>query len=77
MNKPDEARKRMKRIVAKMKRYVENYDKQPFYLDYSDDTFIHDMLYGIGISISTKYEYAPGYDKFRKFLSKYVGSNCA
>ena len=62
--------KRMKEIVNKFQKYVETYDKQHGYLDYTDNTFIDDMLYGIGIAISGDYKFAQGFFKFKELLRK-------
>ena len=62
--------KRMKEIVKKFQHYVSTYDIQRGYIDYSDTTFIDDMLYGIGIAISDDYKLAPGFQKFKDMLKK-------
>lgn len=65
--------KRMRQAVDRMKHYLDTYDQQPGFLDYSDDTFIRDMLYGIGVALDQrKYAFAHGFDEFKTLLSKYV-----
>ncbi|MGM1289590.1 hypothetical protein, partial [Escherichia coli] len=44
-------RKRMAAIVVEFQKYVATYSDQQCYQDYSDRTFIEDMLYGIGVAI--------------------------
>lgn len=61
-----EKQKRMKEIVKKFQQYVDTYSSQRYYKDYCDETFIHDMLYGVAISIDKKYEWRSGYKKFIK-----------
>lgn len=69
-------RKRMQRIINRFKHYVATYDSQPGCLDYSDDTFINDMLYGIGVSLRPKrWKWADGYAKFKTFLKGFIGAN--
>jgi hypothetical protein len=66
--------KRMQKIVAAMQLYVRTYtEQQQSYLDYSDETFINDMLYGIGLSLDPKGFYAAsGFDKFKAALKRYL-----
>lgn len=65
--------KRMRQAVDRIKHYVDTYDTQPGFLDYSDDTFIKDMLYGIGVALDQrKYAFAPGFDEFKRVLKKHV-----
>jgi hypothetical protein len=63
------SRKRMHNIVAAFQQYVEGYDKQPHYEEYSDETFISDMLYGIGIALDGgRYSFAGGFREWKKTL---------
>jgi len=67
-----EKQKRMKKIVAKFQEYVKSYTNQSHYLNYSDEIFIDDMLYGIAISINEKkYQFADGYKLWKKELDQY------
>jgi len=66
----EEKQQRMIDIVKLMKLYVDTYSNQKNYYDCSDDTFIKDMLYGIGIAIDyDTYSYEDGYEKFKKVLA--------
>lgn len=66
--------KRMQKIVEGLQEFVATYDMQEGYLDYSDRTFIDDMLYGIAIALDKdKYSYAGGFGEFREFLRKHLG----
>jgi hypothetical protein len=49
----------------KYKKYVETY---PFADKVSQETWFHDMLYGIGISIDKAYEFSDGFTKFMEDL---------
>lgn len=65
--------KRMIAIVKSFQEYVLTYTKQQGYANYGDETFILDMLYGIGIAIDKdKYSMAPGFDDFKKRFAAYL-----
>lgn len=66
----NERQRRMKKIVERMVDYVSTYDQQAGYQDYSDETFIQDMLYGISLSLDAeKYKFADGYRKFQETIA--------
>lgn len=79
MNKPkeDPRHKRMREMVAKFQDYVRTYSDQAFYETYRDETFLHDMLYGIGLSLQigtpTDYTGAGGYERFKQKLREVLG----
>ena len=63
-SKPTKRQKRMANIIRAFQRYVETYDADDN-SDLQDDSFIKDMLYGIGISLDSQtYEHADGFDDF-------------
>jgi len=66
--------RRMVKILDQMKNYVNTYDSQTGWEDYSDETFIKDMLYGVGLAVDRKkYEWSDGFLLFKKkILSKYI-----
>lgn len=66
------SRKRMREIVESLQKYMETYHTQYGYQDYSDETFIDDVLYGLGRSLGKQYEFAVGFDKFKKDLLKHL-----
>ena len=67
--------RRMKKAVEYLQEYMGTYDLQMGYLDYSDETLIDDVLYGLGVSLSPdKHQFANGYDKFKERLRKHLGS---
>ena len=51
-----------------MKNFINTYENQRHYKSYTMETWLHDMLYGIGVSIDKNYSWAGGYDEFKKFL---------
>lgn len=62
--------KRMAKIIKTFQEYVASYSNQICCDDYSDETFIHDMIYGVGIAINEKeYTWAEGYAKWKKKLT--------
>ena len=63
---------RMKRAVEYMRKFMDTYDQQQGYQDYSDRTYIDDVLYGLGASLSGEYEFAGGYRKFREVLREHL-----
>jgi hypothetical protein len=69
-------RKRMREMVAKFQDYVRTYSGQSHYEDYSDKTFVDDMLYGIGLSMQvgtpTDYTGAGGYERFKQALREHL-----
>ena len=60
--------------VAYLSDYMTTYDKQFGYADYSEETYIDDVLYGLGASLSDEYKFAPGFDAFKKKLLAHLTS---
>lgn len=53
--------------------YMNTYDKQYGYKEYSEECFINDILYGLGIALDPKkYRYADGFSLFKQKLSKFI-----
>jgi hypothetical protein len=72
MPKYTQKQKRMIAIVRRYKKYVGTYDTQTRYIDYSDETFLADMLYGIGISFNPKvYMFSNGFLLFKEKIKAY------
>ena len=57
-----------------MEKFVDSYRKSqdPFYKEFTMDTYLLDLLYGIGVSISEEYRMANGFYKFKKDLIEYL-----
>ena len=71
-----EKQNRMKDAVAKLTKYIGTFDTQHGYVDYSDATFINDVLYGIGIALNEQeYQYAQGFVKFKAFLKDFLNEH--
>lgn len=68
-------RKKMANSVNSIKEYVNTYDKQLGYKDYSEDTFINDILYGIGISLNDKYQMGNGFLLFKQRLRDLIAES--
>jgi hypothetical protein len=63
----------MRDVVARIQTYVRTYPDQDHYQNYSDTTFIDDMLYGIGLSLDPKRYYAAsGFDRFKAVLRERI-----
>lgn len=56
-----------KKIVKKFQQYVNTYNQDCFL---TEETFINDMLYGIGTALDKKNEWFPGFHNFKKRISK-------
>jgi len=60
--------------LEKFKNYVNTYDTQIGFKNYSKETVINDFIYGIGICINEEeYKNADGFKRFKKYLSKHFG----
>ena len=65
--------KRVERVVKRLQEYMNTYNEQVGYLDYSDETIIKDVLYGLGIALRPKHNaWATGFRKFKEELKKYL-----
>lgn len=59
----------IKNALASLKEFVDTYDQQTGYESYLTDTFVFDILYGIGVAIDKdKYHGPKGYEKFQQNL---------
>lgn len=67
--------KHVKRAIEYLTRYMNTYDKQTGYLDYTDETIINDVLYGLGVAIGGReYQMADGFAKFKARLAKHIAN---
>jgi hypothetical protein len=62
--------KPMEDVVSYLMYYINTYPDQPGYEEYNNETFINDILYGLGVSISEEYRFATGATKFKELLIK-------
>lgn len=67
--------KRVKQI-DKLINYLELYKNLDSLEICSDETFMKDLIYGVGISFSEKYEFSDGYKKFIAMLSYMYKNTC-
>lgn len=58
--------------VAYLTNYMATYDQQFGYADYSEQTYIDDVLYGLGASLGDQYRWAGGFDAFKKRLMAHL-----
>lgn len=69
----DQKRKRMREAVSRLTDYMKTYDQQAGYEDYTDETFINNVLYGLGIALDKdKYFAGQGFDAFKSVLRKHL-----
>jgi hypothetical protein len=52
--------------------FVGTYHTQAGWEEYNDTTYIEDMLYGLAISLDSKYKYAIGFRDFKYDLIQYL-----
>jgi len=62
----------MAAAVAYLQKYMATYDKQAFYTEYSDTTYISDILYGLGASLGREYQMAGGFERFKARLREHL-----
>ena len=66
--------KRMKKAIAYMAGYMSSYGGQLGALNYTDQTFMDDVLYGLGVALhGSSVSYADGFDKWRQMLREHLG----
>lgn len=65
--------KRMKLMVQYLTRYMETYDQQSGYENYSDETFINDVLYGLGVALNPEqHQFADGFQHWKEKLLQHL-----
>lgn len=70
---PEYSQKRMKLMVKYLQRYMDTYDGQYGYENYSDSTLILDLLYGLGVVLDPEeHQFADGFDKWKEKLLKFL-----
>jgi len=58
--------KRVVKIIKSLKHYINTYNRQIGYLDYSDETIIDDILYGLGTALdANKYSFFEGFRELK------------
>lgn len=68
--------KRIEEAVAYLQKFMATYPNQTGYLDYTDRTFLNDMLYGIGVALGGKVG-ADGFDEFKDKLRAHLAKEAA
>jgi len=65
--------KRMKTAIQDLVDYMATYELQERWLDCSDETFIDDVLYGLGVALDkNEHRWANGFDIFKEKLRKHL-----
>lgn len=67
--------KTMENVVADYSKYVNTYGDQGIAEHFGDDTFIDDMLYGMGTALDEKYRFAAGFCDFREMILTHLLSD--
>jgi hypothetical protein len=62
----------MKNAVEHLKEYVGTYENQGGWEKYRPETYVDDILYGLGISISDDFKFAGGFDRFKEILRDHL-----
>ena len=57
-----------KEVIDYLKDYINTYEEQANWQEYSETTIINDILYGLGVALDDKYFAAQGFDKFKEKL---------
>ena len=70
-------REKMKAAAAYMADYVSTYSNQCEVETYSEATYIDDILYGLGVSLDKKNEWAGGFEGFKERLRRHLRSSDA
>ncbi|QGT54455.1 hypothetical protein b3_0212 [Synechococcus phage B3] len=66
---PNYGTKRMKLMVEYMQHYMTTYTQQYNYQEYTDETFIRDVLYGLGVAINPQDHRGPdGFARWKETL---------
>ena len=65
----------MRKALGSLKEYVDTYDQQSDWERYRSETYVNDVLYGLGISISDEFRFAEGFDRFKEVLREHLGES--
>jgi hypothetical protein len=66
---PNYRTERMKLMVEYIQDYMRTYTQQYNYQEYTDETFIQDILYGLGVAINPQdHRWADGFDRWKETL---------
>lgn len=64
---------KVKKIISTFQKYVANYDGQMGYTDYTDETIINDIVYGLGTAFDNrKYTHLSGFVNFKKIVIRHL-----
>ena len=66
----------MRKAIQYLMDHMNTYDLQGGCLDYSDETLIDDVLYGLGVALGGKeHQYAQGFEVWKAKLRKHLERN--
>ena len=70
---PDYSQKRMELMVEYLQRYMNTYDQQHYYKEFSDRILILDVLYGLGVALNPEeHTFVGGFDKWKQKLKQFI-----
>jgi hypothetical protein len=64
--------KSIEEAVDFLRHYMNTYDNQSCWMEYEPETYVNDILYGLGVSMSDDFKWGQGYDKFLLELRSYI-----
>jgi len=69
-------RKQMLEAVKSLQEYVGTYDQQAHLDDYTNKTYVDDILYGLGLSMQklfpADFQGPSGYERFKQYLREHL-----
>lgn len=65
----------MESAVKYLSRYMNTYHKHVGYRSYETTTYVNDVLYGLGRSISEEFEFASGFARFKRILHDHLAKD--
>lgn len=69
-------RQRVQEAIKYLQHYMNTYDSQMGYLEYTDEIIINDVLYGLGVALDRdQYQFADGFKKFKEVLRKHLAAD--
>lgn len=64
--------------LNRLRRYLADYEDQTYFHEYTDEVFIKDVLYGLGIALEPQvYNMADGFEKFCRRLAESIKEPCS
>jgi hypothetical protein len=69
----NESQRKVFKAIEHLKHYINTYDCQYEYINYSEQTIIEDIIYGLGSSLNkVEYSFATGLTKFKQVIYNHI-----